>query len=188
MFFSSAVPRRLFRPLLPPVNAILVVFNELPEVPLAPALRLSPPFLRPQRTRLVHSVAVSVEQRASPLRSLRRRGHSISRRYRSAAKEFEMPSGKPFERLPETVRPQHYVLSLVPDLKALVFDGDVAVRIEVGPPYAGAGGAATESIARGAAAPARDGLRLGRPWKNTRVSDRRAVVVEPVGVEARMGR
>jgi aminopeptidase N len=42
-----------------------------------------------------------------------------------------MPSGKPFERLPETVRPQHYVLSLVPDLKALVFDGDVAVRIEV---------------------------------------------------------
>ena len=55
-----------------------------------------------------------------------------------------MPTGKPFERLPGTVRPKHYVLSLLPDLKALVFDGDVAVQIEVGPPYADGAAAALD--------------------------------------------
>ncbi|RZC36945.1 Peptidase M1 domain containing protein [Asbolus verrucosus] len=120
------------------VNIIKSGINELPEVPLAPALRSPSPADLRQRTRLVHSVAVSLEQRASPLRSGRRSDHSISLSFCSVAEEASMPTGKPFERLPEAVRPQHYVLALVPDLKALVFDGDVAVQIEVGPrpPYA----------------------------------------------------
>lgn len=47
-------------------------------------------------------------------------------------KESEMPTGKPFERLPATVRPTHYVLELLPDLKELIFVGNVSVDIEVG--------------------------------------------------------
>lgn len=42
-----------------------------------------------------------------------------------------MPEGKPFERLPENVKPKHYQLSLVPDLKSLTFQGEVSIQIEV---------------------------------------------------------
>lgn len=42
-----------------------------------------------------------------------------------------MPEGKPFERLPGTVQPKHYRLSLVPNLKSLTFQGEVSIQIEV---------------------------------------------------------
>ncbi|KXZ75511.1 Puromycin-sensitive aminopeptidase-like Protein [Tribolium castaneum] len=117
-FFLSPLRR------VPPIPNLL---NELPEVPLF-RRRPSPSFRRAQRTRLVHSVAVSVEQ---PLRGAPCSDRSTRKRFCFLAKESAMPTGKPFERLPETVRPKHYVLELVPDLKALVFDGTVAVQIEV---------------------------------------------------------
>lgn len=53
----------------------------------------------------------------------------------------KMPEVKPFERLPDNVRPKHYKLSLVPDLKSFTFRGDVSIHLEVGlfsrSPYAG---------------------------------------------------
>ncbi|GJQ68392.1 Psa [Trypoxylus dichotomus] len=42
-----------------------------------------------------------------------------------------MPEGKPFERLPDTVKPKHYTLSIKPDLKAFTFEGQVKIEIEV---------------------------------------------------------
>lgn len=46
----------------------------------------------------------------------------------------KMPEAtKPFQRLPQSVKPQHYGLNLVPDFKTLTFKGDVSVKIEVGP-------------------------------------------------------
>lgn len=50
----------------------------------------------------------------------------------------KMPEVKPFQRLPDNVKPVHYKLSLVPDLKSFNFRGDVSIQIEVGLfPYAG---------------------------------------------------
>lgn len=44
----------------------------------------------------------------------------------------KMPEVKPFQRLPDNVKPKHYKLSLVPDLKSFTFRGDVSIQIEVG--------------------------------------------------------
>lgn len=44
----------------------------------------------------------------------------------------KMHEVKPFQRLPDNVRPKHYKLSLVPDLKSFIFRGDVSIQIEVG--------------------------------------------------------
>ncbi|CAH1155325.1 unnamed protein product [Phaedon cochleariae] len=59
---------------------------------------------------------------------------SCSKRfYSSLQTSVTMPEGKgkPFERLPENVKPKHYTLSLVPDLRNLTFRGDVSIQIEV---------------------------------------------------------
>ncbi|XP_050301023.1 puromycin-sensitive aminopeptidase [Anthonomus grandis grandis] len=55
------------------------------------------------------------------------------RNFSSAVKaNIKMPRAtKPFQRLPKNVKPQHYALNLVPDLKSLTFKGDVSVKIEV---------------------------------------------------------
>lgn len=42
-----------------------------------------------------------------------------------------MVEKKPFERLPNTVKPKHYTLTLTPDLKAHTFKGEVTIHIEV---------------------------------------------------------
>lgn len=47
----------------------------------------------------------------------------------------KMPEVKPFQRLPDNVKPKHYKLSLVPDLKSFIFRGDVSIQIEVGLPF-----------------------------------------------------
>ncbi|XP_018320972.2 puromycin-sensitive aminopeptidase [Agrilus planipennis] len=53
----------------------------------------------------------------------------------STVKEtVEMPEVKPFERLPTTVVPKHYSLTLTPNLKTFKFDGDVTIQIEVKEP------------------------------------------------------
>ncbi|XP_044269903.1 puromycin-sensitive aminopeptidase [Tribolium madens] len=127
MSFLIGLSSRFFLSSVRKVPRIPNLLNELPEVPLF-RRRPSPSFRRAQRTRLVHSVAVSVEQ---PLRRVPRSDCGARRRFCFLAKESAMPTGKPFERLPETVRPKHYVLELVPDLKALNFDGNAAVQIEV---------------------------------------------------------
>lgn len=91
------------------------------------------------RLRLVHSVAVSVGRRLQY--SYRSSDFSCSNRYYSVLEEItrKMPEGKPFERLPGTVKPEHYRLSIVPNLKSLTFQGEVSIQIEVGLfiPYAG---------------------------------------------------
>lgn len=83
------------------------------------------------RLRLLQSVAVSVgrrqEQRCEASCSNTQRYYSVLRESTE-----KMPEGKPFERLPCYVKPQHYKLSLVPDLKSFTFQGDVSVQIEVG--------------------------------------------------------
>ncbi|XP_022902061.2 puromycin-sensitive aminopeptidase [Onthophagus taurus] len=45
--------------------------------------------------------------------------------------QVRMPESKPFQRLPDTVRPVHYSLTLKPDLKTFAFDGRLAIEIEV---------------------------------------------------------
>ncbi|XP_056647683.1 puromycin-sensitive aminopeptidase [Diorhabda sublineata] len=86
---------------------------------------------RTDRLRLPQSVAVSVgrSQHCSEWISC----SSNSTRHFIAVQKTSsnMPQGKPFERLPQNVKPKHYRLSLVPDLKTLLFRGSVSVEIEV---------------------------------------------------------
>ncbi|KAJ8924872.1 hypothetical protein NQ315_001027 [Exocentrus adspersus] len=111
------------------------------EVPLEQCCKRRPALRDSVRLRLVHSVAVSVGRR---LHSWCRSSDFSSccsirdRRYYSVIEVTagKMPEGKPFERLPGTVRPKHYRLSLVPDLKSLTFQGEVSIKIEVVKPTA----------------------------------------------------
>lgn len=82
------------------------------------------------RLRLLQSVAVSVGRRQRICEA----SCSSQRRYYSVLRESteKMPEGKPFERLPGNVKPKHYKLNLVPDLKSFTFQGDVSIQIEVG--------------------------------------------------------
>ncbi|KAL3276182.1 hypothetical protein HHI36_020900 [Cryptolaemus montrouzieri] len=115
--------------------------NRLVEVPLAlaplrSALR-SP--LSTERSRFQHySVAVSVGRNKAYSRKQPRYRYSCSEltqsRYTSASGKSEMCDKKTFQRLPTSVRPKHYDLTLVPDLKKLIFQGDVSIEIEVKEP------------------------------------------------------
>lgn len=51
-------------------------------------------------------------------------------------KKMPGPDVKPFERLPCTVKPSHYDLVLVPDLKTFQFDGEVGIDVQVSATYA----------------------------------------------------
>lgn len=89
---------------------------------------------RPTTQRLVQSVAVLLEQ---PLTSYFSscKSQLLSSVVTVVAEnqwKQKMPTGKPFERLPETVKPKHYRLILTPDLKSLTFHGEVSTEIEVG--------------------------------------------------------
>lgn len=42
-----------------------------------------------------------------------------------------MPAGKPFERLPKSVVPEHYVITLTPNLKNFHFEGHVSIRVKI---------------------------------------------------------
>lgn len=117
------------------LNRSRSTIHELREVPLTAPRPPLPRSIRCTRTRLVvQSVAVSVDQvlKKSLYNYCSVNLTSSKRNYSSTVLKPKMPTGKPFQRLPETVRPKHYALSLVPDLKALVFEGDVSVQIEVG--------------------------------------------------------
>lgn len=107
-------------------------YSPIPLYSPAPGLR------QRNRSRLVYSVAVSLGRRTDC------KIGSINKYYSTATYnivqnlDVKMPEGKPFERLPETVKPKHYTLSIKPDLKAFTFEGQVKIEIEVGPqPYAG---------------------------------------------------
>lgn len=146
----------LFRSRVQKVNTIKREINELLEVPLRSPPRCCISCLdseQQKRTRLVHSVAVSLEQSARPFSFSRVTTYSScggrgrgAQHYSSSRKapistssiifrnNNKMPSEetkKPFERLPVAVRPQHYILSLTPDLKKLDFKGDVQAEFEV---------------------------------------------------------
>lgn len=84
--------------------------------------------------RLPQSVAVSVgrRQHCSKWLSCRYSSSDSKRHFTIVEKTRKMPEGKPFERLPTNVKPKHYRLALIPDLKALTFRGDVSIEIEVG--------------------------------------------------------
>lgn len=78
---------------------------------------------------LVHAVAVSVGRHTQQNISDR-----VGRKtYGTVLKEnpLNMVEKKPFQRLPTTVKPKHYTLTLTPDLKALTFKGEVTIHIEV---------------------------------------------------------
>lgn len=99
-----------------------------------PLYRPAPGSRQRNRSRLVYSVAVSLGRRTDCGFG------SINRYYSSTAVDtivqnldVKMPEGKPFERLPDTVKPKHYWLSIKPDLKAFTFEGQVKIAIEVGP-------------------------------------------------------
>ncbi|KAI4470181.1 protease m1 zinc metalloprotease [Holotrichia oblita] len=99
-------------------------YSPIPLYSPAPGLR------QRNRSRLVYSVAVSLGRRTDC------RIGSINK-YSTATYNIvqnlnvKMPEGKPFERLPETVKPKHYTLSIKPDLKAFTFEGQVKIEIEV---------------------------------------------------------
>lgn len=82
----------------------------------------------------VSPVAMSVGPRQRTVRSDSRsscncRNFSTDLDQTIAKKMHEV---KPFQRLPDNVKPKHYKLSLVPDLKSFLFRGDVSIQIEVG--------------------------------------------------------
>lgn len=88
------------------------------------------------RLRLLHTVstvAMSVGPRQRTVLS-----DSRSNNYRKFSTDLDqtiakkMHEVKPFQRLPDNVKPKHYKLSLVPDLKSFIFRGDVSIQIEVG--------------------------------------------------------
>lgn len=99
------------------------------EVPLRHSFVPAPGCSETVRLRLLQSVVVSVGRRLRICES-----SANSKRYYSVLREStrKMPEGKPFQRLPGNVKPKHYKLSLVPDLKSFTFLGDVSVQIEVG--------------------------------------------------------
>lgn len=89
------------------------------------------------RLRLLHTVspvAMSVGPRQRTVTS--DSGRSCN--YRKISTDLDqtiankMHEVKPFQRLPDNVKPKHYKLSLVPDLKSFIFRGDVSIQIEVG--------------------------------------------------------
>lgn len=129
IIFSRFISKRAF-----PTTTGGRAFNKnwcISEVPLTQYKKLPAP-RDSVRLRLVHSVAVSVGRRLQL--SYRSSDFSCKNRYYSILEETtrKMPEGKPFERLPGTVKPKHYRLSLVPDLKSLTFQGEVSIQIEVG--------------------------------------------------------
>lgn len=89
------------------------------------------------RLRLLHTVspvAMSVGPRQRTVTS-----DSVSScNYRKISTDLDqtiankMHEVKPFQRLPDNVKPKHYKLSLVPDLKSFIFRGNVSIQIEVG--------------------------------------------------------
>lgn len=82
----------------------------------------------------VSSVAMSVGPRQRTVRSDSRSSCNC----RKFSTDFDqtiakkMHEVKPFQRLPDNVKPRHYKLSLVPDLQLFIFRGDVSIQIEVG--------------------------------------------------------
>lgn len=106
---------------------LCVCENKVPLIKLAVPHRLNI-----YRLRFVHSVAVSLGRRQFNTYSGFFSKENIHRYYSSLQDTIKMPEVKPFQRLPENVKPKHYQLSLVPDLKSLTFQGDVSIQIEVG--------------------------------------------------------
>lgn len=88
--------------------------------------------------RLLHTVspvAMSVGPRQRTVRSDSRSSCNNCRNFSTDLDQTiakKMPEVKPFQRLPDNVKPKHYKLSLVPDLKSFIFRGDVSIQIEVG--------------------------------------------------------
>lgn len=97
-------------------------------------LKLADPHrLNRYRLRFVQSVAVSLGRRQFDYSGFFSKGNTTTRYYSILPDTTtKMPEEKPFQRLPENVKPKHYQLSLVPDLKTLTFQGDVSIQIEVG--------------------------------------------------------
>lgn len=46
-------------------------------------------------------------------------------------KTFTMPEPKPFQRLPKSIVPEHYVITLQPNLKSFHFEGHVLIRVKI---------------------------------------------------------
>ncbi|VEN47672.1 unnamed protein product [Callosobruchus maculatus] len=84
---------------------------------------------------LSQSVAVSVGRRGV-VRVVSIPTCEGGKRYYSVleGKIVKMPEAKPFQRLPEHVKPKHYRLSLVPNLKSFTFQGCVSIQIEITKP------------------------------------------------------
>lgn len=80
-----------------------------------------------------HSVVESLEHRVRPHHLYRYvNNRSLSTVvHRAVISNNEMTEIKPFERLPKTVVPKHYQLTLMPDLKSFSFDGEVNITIVV---------------------------------------------------------
>lgn len=92
------------------------------------------------RLRLLHTVS-PVAMSVGPRQRTVTCDSGSSCNYRKVSVDFyqtnanKMHEVKPFQRLPDNVKPKHYKLSLVPDLKSFVFRGDVSIQIEVGPSF-----------------------------------------------------
>lgn len=114
-------------------------YDQFVDVPLTIApLRYAPrsPLALPHSRFSQYLVAVSVGRSSSCRNCLTRSSCEFyQKRYHNTcanSKKDKMCDKKTFQRLPKTVRPTHYDLSLVPDLKKLIFQGDVGIEIEVG--------------------------------------------------------
>lgn len=83
----------------------------------------------------VHAVAVSVgrqsTQQQRTLAAAAAQGRNTYGTVLNREQLVNMVEKKPFQRLPASVKPKHYVLTLSPDLKALTFNGEVSIHIEV---------------------------------------------------------
>lgn len=118
---------RLFLRRLSQKSSLDLNYNRKSHIPLFGATPTS--VAQRNRLRLIRSVAVSLG---------RPDYYSNCRTYSTTVKEskVKMPEAKPFERLPNSVKPTHYNLVITPDLKAFTFQGEVSIQIEVGLTYA----------------------------------------------------
>ncbi|CAG9771129.1 unnamed protein product [Ceutorhynchus assimilis] len=85
----------------------------------------------PFRLRSTCIVSVGYRYRHTPLYLVHGDERNFSRSSVSVTSKKMPETVKPFQRLPKTVKPEHYKLNLVPDFKSFTFKGDVAVKIEV---------------------------------------------------------